>query len=717
MVTPSTSLPIPIPGSDGAERPNTSQTAGAGSEAAQNGAEDTRPFAAALGHAVVHRRNSVPAKAGKPEPAGRSAGKQAERDSPAEPTGSMETASMAAQTEPTASATNGKSKSSDPPEETDISGITVACAPPIPVMGLPLPAATLPVPSVPTAANPPNPVLSVPPMSVAKAVPMPMPKTLPTPTAEVSSPAMAATNGAAQQAGTVSLLMPPTIPVASAPGVPSGAQTAAPTSVTLPLAANPFGSPPVVTAQTLSGVPRVTAPNLSSIAPMDSHVSQIPLASGVGDASQPAASAPQTSSVASAAVQKGPMPGEPKAPGAAAPAPTVAAGSPSSGAPHAENASVLSTPPETSARAGATSAPAPLPAAAQRLDSMDRLLATGDLPVARATVSTPNAPESRQTTATHAQEVPASVRPAVSHIAAADPAAFDPANAQTTVPDTFGPEPTQPLTPPPFALSAANPMANAKGAGVPTEAEATANVTQLTDRALPSPAGAVSPALTNSEDSETTGQGHGGGGDTHDAPQPQPKAHPTSLAPNAASVEAARQSASRVALAPASAPTVYPGLTAERARIVEQVTRHLETMRLTNGRGEITLRLQPESLGSLHITVASRADGVMAHIITQTEQVQHVMAAAHEELRTALESKGLRLHGLEVSVGQGAVSDGRTAFGSPYQTPQERAETAYGRSYARPVAPPVEARETVAPLPTPSALRGRHSASRLDYRA
>jgi flagellar hook-length control protein FliK len=196
---------------------------------------------------------------------------------------------------------------------------------------------------------------------------------------------------------------------------------------------------------------------------------------------------------------------------------------------------------------------------------------------------------------------------------------------------------------------------------------------------------------------------------------PQSDSHSDTPTLTGTNIQAARQNAENALNVPASTLNTPTGLTAERAQIMEQVTRHLEMMRLTNGRGEMTLRLQPETLGSLHVTIASHADGVVARIVAQTEQVQHVMQTAKDELRTALENRGLRLHDLDVSVGQGAVSDGRTAFGSAYQTPQEQAERAYARSYA----PASTANETVeaAPIPALAAQNGLNGNSRLDYRA
>ncbi|HLK58751.1 MAG TPA: flagellar hook-length control protein FliK, partial [Chthonomonadaceae bacterium] len=61
---------------------------------------------------------------------------------------------------------------------------------------------------------------------------------------------------------------------------------------------------------------------------------------------------------------------------------------------------------------------------------------------------------------------------------------------------------------------------------------------------------------------------------------------------------------------------------AERIRIVEQVTRHLETLRLPAGRSEMSLRLEPEHLGSLRLTITSQHDGVVARIVAESSQVQ-----------------------------------------------------------------------------------------------
>lgn len=161
----------------------------------------------------------------------------------------------------------------------------------------------------------------------------------------------------------------------------------------------------------------------------------------------------------------------------------------------------------------------------------------------------------------------------------------------------------------------------------------------------------------------------------------------------------------------ASAPTT--GNHAERAHIIEQVTRHLETMRLTNGNGELSLRLRPEHLGSLRLTISSQPEGVVARIVTETVQAQQAMEGSKEQLRAALETKGLHLSRLDVSVGQGAVPDGQAAFAGTQERSQERV-------FQRASAPQTTAtRDTEPALPTVEAPRSRaaHSTSRLDYRA
>jgi hypothetical protein len=144
--------------------------------------------------------------------------------------------------------------------------------------------------------------------------------------------------------------------------------------------------------------------------------------------------------------------------------------------------------------------------------------------------------------------------------------------------------------------------------------------------------------------------------------------------PHATPAEAPRTSFETVrteAARPADAAPPPSESRAERVRLAEQVSRHLESLRLVQGRGELTFRLDPDTLGALRLTLSSHADGIHARMITETVQAQHAVEGAKEQLRAALENKGLRLSALEVSVGQGAVPDGH-AYSAPQDAPRER---------------------------------------------
>lgn len=91
----------------------------------------------------------------------------------------------------------------------------------------------------------------------------------------------------------------------------------------------------------------------------------------------------------------------------------------------------------------------------------------------------------------------------------------------------------------------------------------------------------------------------------------------------------------------------------ERARVVEQVTQKIETLRLSHGRQEITLHLHPEHLGELRLTVVADRESVTARIVADTPFVRQAMEESREHLRAALEQKGFTLQGLDVALNQG----------------------------------------------------------------
>lgn len=162
--------------------------------------------------------------------------------------------------------------------------------------------------------------------------------------------------------------------------------------------------------------------------------------------------------------------------------------------------------------------------------------------------------------------------------------------------------------------------------------------------------------------------------------------------------------------APASAtPPVFPASTGiDRAHLAQQLSRHIESMRLSSGNGEMTLRLSPEHLGGLHLSIASSANGVAARIVVETTQAQQAVEGARDQLRTALENRGLSLASLDVSLNQGGA--GNNAFAERRQFEEVRA-----------LRPPRAESGGLSPLApavvVPTAVQGSRSRARLDYHA
>jgi flagellar hook-length control protein FliK len=91
----------------------------------------------------------------------------------------------------------------------------------------------------------------------------------------------------------------------------------------------------------------------------------------------------------------------------------------------------------------------------------------------------------------------------------------------------------------------------------------------------------------------------------------------------------------------------------DRVRVVEQVLQKLDTMRLTQGRQEITLHLKPEHLGQLQVTIVTDRENVFARIVAETPQIRQAVESGRDALRDALEQKGLTLQQMDVSSQQG----------------------------------------------------------------
>jgi flagellar hook-length control protein FliK len=132
-------------------------------------------------------------------------------------------------------------------------------------------------------------------------------------------------------------------------------------------------------------------------------------------------------------------------------------------------------------------------------------------------------------------------------------------------------------------------------------------------------------------------------------------------------------------------------------------------MRVADGRSEMTLRINPEHLGALRLTVTSDQNGVAARIVVETSQAHHAVESARDQLRSALEHRGLSLTSLDVSLHHGGSGD--TAFARQQQANGE----AVARPGPRPAAADGRQAEPVAATALPIAPTG-NGGRRLDTR-
>ena len=70
----------------------------------------------------------------------------------------------------------------------------------------------------------------------------------------------------------------------------------------------------------------------------------------------------------------------------------------------------------------------------------------------------------------------------------------------------------------------------------------------------------------------------------------------------------------------------------------------------------MTIKLQPEFLGKLHISLEVKGNEVVARFSTDNQQVKHLLETGIGQLRTHLEVNGMRLERVEVSIDLGNYS-------------------------------------------------------------
>ena len=76
------------------------------------------------------------------------------------------------------------------------------------------------------------------------------------------------------------------------------------------------------------------------------------------------------------------------------------------------------------------------------------------------------------------------------------------------------------------------------------------------------------------------------------------------------------------------------------------------------GRGEVRVRLDPPSLGRVHVTLSRDAEGVVARLKVETTEALNLLAASTPALRLALESRGLEVSHVSVALGGRGDSEG-----------------------------------------------------------
>lgn len=83
--------------------------------------------------------------------------------------------------------------------------------------------------------------------------------------------------------------------------------------------------------------------------------------------------------------------------------------------------------------------------------------------------------------------------------------------------------------------------------------------------------------------------------------------------------------------------------------IMEQMAEHIRT-KVTSDLTEISMQLNPESLGTVGLTVSVKEGNMTAHFTTQNEAVQAALESQIAELKENLEQQGVRVEAVEVTV-------------------------------------------------------------------
>lgn len=121
---------------------------------------------------------------------------------------------------------------------------------------------------------------------------------------------------------------------------------------------------------------------------------------------------------------------------------------------------------------------------------------------------------------------------------------------------------------------------------------------------------------------------------------------------------------------------VFSGEVQETMQVnpVEVVRQVVEAVKLVQKQSlqSIEIQLNPENLGKMHIAVSSRNSVITAEITTQNEQVKRAVETQMSMLKENLESQGIKIDAVEVTVQSHAFENGQNLQGNNSQ--QEKAE-------------------------------------------
>lgn len=92
-----------------------------------------------------------------------------------------------------------------------------------------------------------------------------------------------------------------------------------------------------------------------------------------------------------------------------------------------------------------------------------------------------------------------------------------------------------------------------------------------------------------------------------------------------------------------------PAFTVNQSEIISQIEEHMR-LQLKNGITELQMQLNPETLGTVNLTLSTRENGVTAQLTAQNESVKQALESQIVVLKENLEQQGVKVEAVEVTV-------------------------------------------------------------------